>query len=92
MGQKMVRFGALRGTRSRQDESMEVGEVGSKRPSSGGNGGHVLSLYPLIWRSLTSTMTGRFVDTVRRRIGTAIDSTNIQKPKSNNSPQASWRR
>jgi hypothetical protein len=40
MGQKMVRFGALRGTRSRQDESIEVGEVGSKRPSLGGNGGH----------------------------------------------------
>jgi hypothetical protein len=37
MGQKMVRFGALRGTRSRQDESIEVGEVGSKRPSLGGN-------------------------------------------------------
>jgi hypothetical protein len=40
MGQKMVCFGALRGTRSRQDESIEVGEVGSKRPSLGGNGGH----------------------------------------------------
>jgi hypothetical protein len=40
MGHKMVRFGALRGTRSRQDESIEVGEVGSKRPSLGGNGGH----------------------------------------------------
>jgi hypothetical protein len=52
MGQKMVRFGGLRGTRSRQDASKEVHEVGSKRPSSGGNGGHVLSLYPLIWRSL----------------------------------------
>jgi hypothetical protein len=40
MGQKLVRFGSLRLTRSRQDESIEVGEVGSKRPSSGGNGGH----------------------------------------------------
>ena len=29
MGQKMVCFEALRGTRSRQDESMEVGGVGS---------------------------------------------------------------
>jgi hypothetical protein len=52
MDQKMVRFGSLRLTRSRQDESIEVGEVGSKRPSSGGNGGHVVSLYPLAWRSL----------------------------------------
>ena len=52
MGQKMVRFAQLGAARSRQDKSIEVGEVGSKRPSSGGNGGHVLSLYPLIWRSL----------------------------------------
>jgi hypothetical protein len=35
MGQKMVCFGGLRGARSRQDESKEVHEVGSKRPSSG---------------------------------------------------------
>ena len=40
MGQKMVRFAALSGTRSRQGESIEAGEVGSKRPSLGGNGGH----------------------------------------------------
>ena len=52
MGRKLVCFAALSGTRSRQDASKEVHEVGSKRPSSGGNGGHVLSLYPLIWRSL----------------------------------------
>jgi hypothetical protein len=52
MGQKMVRFAQLGAARSRQDESIEVHEVGSKRPSSGCNGGHVLSLYPLIWRSL----------------------------------------
>ena len=52
MGQKMVRFAQLGAARSRQDESIEVGEVGSKRPSSGGNGGHVVSLYPLTWRSL----------------------------------------
>jgi hypothetical protein len=38
MGKKMVRFGTRRDTRSRQDESIEVGEVGSKRPSLGGNG------------------------------------------------------
>ena len=41
MGQKLIRFEELRGTRSRQDASIEVHEVGSKRPSSGGNGGHV---------------------------------------------------
>jgi hypothetical protein len=52
MGQKMVRFAQLGAARSRRDKSIEVGEVGSKRPSSGGNGGHVLSLYPLTWRSL----------------------------------------
>jgi hypothetical protein len=40
MGQKMVRFAQLGAARSRQDESIEVGEVGSKRPSLGGNGGH----------------------------------------------------
>jgi hypothetical protein len=54
MGQKMVCFAGLSGTRSRQGESKEVHEVGSKRPSSGCNGVHVLSLYPLIWRSLES--------------------------------------
>jgi hypothetical protein len=41
MPQKMACFAELCGTRSRQDESKEVHEVGSKRPSSGGNGGHV---------------------------------------------------
>jgi hypothetical protein len=55
MGQKLVRFAGLSGTRSCQDASMEVHEVGWKRPSSGCNGDHVLSLYPLIWRSLSST-------------------------------------
>ena len=35
MGQKMVRFAQLGAARSRQDESIEVGEAGSKRPSSG---------------------------------------------------------
>jgi hypothetical protein len=52
MGQKLVCFAGLSGTRSRQDASIEVHEAGRIRPSSGGNGGHVLSLYPLIWRSL----------------------------------------
>jgi hypothetical protein len=51
MGQKMVCFGQLRPTRSRQDESIEVGEVGSKRPSSGCNGVHVTWWGPLIARS-----------------------------------------
>jgi hypothetical protein len=49
IGQKMVRFGSLRPTRSRQDESIEVGEVGSKRPSSGGTGGHVVWCSGLIF-------------------------------------------
>jgi hypothetical protein len=40
MGQKMVRFAQLGAARSRQDESIEVGEVGSERPSSGCNGVH----------------------------------------------------
>jgi hypothetical protein len=53
MGQKMVRFAELCGTRSCQaGASIEVHEAGRIRPFSGGNGGHVLSLYPLIWRSL----------------------------------------
>ena len=56
MGQKLVCFGGLRGTRSRQDESKEVHEAGRIRPSSGSNGGHVLSLYPLIWRSLLGVL------------------------------------
>jgi hypothetical protein len=53
MGQKLVCFGPLWHARSRQDESRELHEVGSKRPSSGCNGVHVLSLYPLIWRLLS---------------------------------------
>jgi hypothetical protein len=51
MGQKMVCFGQLR---PKKDEPKEVHEVGSKRPSSGCDGVHVISLYPLIWRSLTA--------------------------------------
>ena len=54
MGQKMVRFAQLGAARSRQDESMEVGEVGSKRPSLGGNGGHVVRWIGLIFRLLFS--------------------------------------
>jgi hypothetical protein len=52
MGQKLVCFGPLRATRSRQGESKEVHEAGRIRASLGCNGVHVLSLYPLIWRSL----------------------------------------
>jgi hypothetical protein len=52
MGQKMVCFAALSGTRSRQDESVEVGEVGSKRSSLGGTGGHVVWWIGLIFRLL----------------------------------------
>jgi hypothetical protein len=58
MGQKMVRFAQLGAARFRQGESIEVGGVGSKRPSSGGNGGHVVSLYPLTWRSLCAHHRG----------------------------------
>ena len=65
MGQKMVCFEALRGTRSRQDESIEVGEVGSKRPSSGGNGGHVVWWIGLIFRLLHWASTVR-TDVLRR--------------------------
>ena len=54
MGRKMVRFAALSGTRSRQDESIEVGEVGSKRPSLGCNGVHVVRWIGLIFRLLLS--------------------------------------
>ena len=62
MGQKMVCFAALSGTRSRQDASKEVHEAGRIRPSSGSNGGHVLSLYPLIWRSLRGGGAGQSCD------------------------------
>jgi hypothetical protein len=48
MGQNIVRFGQLGAARSRQDESKEVHEAGKIRPCSGGNGGHVVSLNPLI--------------------------------------------
>jgi hypothetical protein len=42
MGQEMVRFGPLGAVKSRQDESIEVREVGRIRPSLGGTGGHVV--------------------------------------------------
>jgi hypothetical protein len=41
MGQKMVRFAELCGTRSRQGAPKEVHEAGRIRPSSGCNGAHV---------------------------------------------------
>jgi hypothetical protein len=43
MGQNLPLCGQLGPTRSRQDESNEVREIGSKRTSSGGNGGHAVS-------------------------------------------------
>jgi hypothetical protein len=49
MGQKMGCFGQLRPTRSRQDESIEVGEVGSKRPPLGCNGVHIVWCSGLIF-------------------------------------------
>jgi hypothetical protein len=61
MGHKIVRFAQLGDARSHHDESIEVHEVGSKRPASGGNGGHVLSLYPLIWRSLEAPHNGQAI-------------------------------
>ena len=48
-GPKMVCFAPLSATRSRQDESKEVHEVGSKRPSSGCNGVHVVWCSGLIF-------------------------------------------
>jgi hypothetical protein len=51
MGPKTVLVGQLGAARSRQDESIEVSEVGSKRPSLGGTGGHVTWCSPLIVRS-----------------------------------------
>jgi hypothetical protein len=50
-GPKIVRFGSLRPTRPRQDEPIEVGEAGSKRPSLGCNRVHVTWWGPLIARS-----------------------------------------
>ena len=54
MGQKMVRFAQLGAARFRQDESIEVGEVGSKRPSLGCNGVHVVWWIGLIFRLLAA--------------------------------------
>ena len=54
MGQKLPLCGQLGPTRSRQDESKEVGEAGSKRTSSGGNGGHHVWWSGLIFRLLTN--------------------------------------
>jgi hypothetical protein len=52
MGQKLPLCGQLGAARSRQDESKEVGEAGSKRTSSGGNGGHHVWWSGLIFRLL----------------------------------------
>jgi hypothetical protein len=57
MGQKMVCFGQSRPTRSRQDELIEVGEVGSKRPSLGCNGVHVVRCSGLIFWLLLACRT-----------------------------------
>ena len=54
MGQKMVCFGQLRPTRSRQDESIEVGEVGSKRPSLGGTGARQLKTQDFLGKTFFS--------------------------------------
>jgi hypothetical protein len=52
MGQKMVCFAALSGTRSRQGAPIEVHEAGRIRPSSGCNGVHFLQWSPLFSRLL----------------------------------------
>ena len=52
MGQKLPLCGQLGPTRSRQDESKEVGELGSKRTSSGCNGVHHVWWSGLIFRLL----------------------------------------
>jgi hypothetical protein len=59
MGQNLPLCAQLGATRSRQDESNEVHEAGRIRRPSGGKGGHVLSLHPLIWRSLSLSKNGR---------------------------------
>jgi hypothetical protein len=48
----------VRGTRSRQDEPMEVGEVGSKRPSLECNGVHVVGfiISSLNWHPVASEL------------------------------------
>jgi hypothetical protein len=58
MGQKMACLGHRGTARSRQDESKEVGEAGSKRTSSGGNGGHHVWWSGLIFRLLPSASKG----------------------------------
>jgi hypothetical protein len=64
MGQKMVRFAQLGAARSRQDESIEVGEVGSKRPSLGGNGWGAFRLVG--WADLRLVVYGVFELTLLR--------------------------
>ena len=54
MGQKMACLGHRGTARSRQDESKEVGGVGSKRASSGCNGVHHVWWGGLIFRLLDS--------------------------------------
>ena len=74
MGRKMVRFAALSGTRSRQDESIEVGEVGSKRPSLGCNGVHVVRCSGLIFwlLMLMIAMSERYLQEMQRRSPTTL--------------------
>jgi hypothetical protein len=52
MGQNPPLCGQLGAARSHQDESKEVGGVGSKRTSSGCNGVHVVRWIGLIFRLL----------------------------------------
>jgi hypothetical protein len=86
MGKKMVGFAQLGAARSRQDESMEVGEVGSKRPSSGCNGVHVLSLYPLTWRSLVGSYVRTGVRVYGPRYGCTYRQTTTDEPTTDDEP------
>jgi hypothetical protein len=79
MGQKLPLCGQLGAARSRQDESKEVGEAGSKRTSSGGNGGHHVWWSGLIFRLLFSgpSLGGDEVNIQRAPSHPAIISTAI---------------
>jgi hypothetical protein len=69
MGQKIDCLGLRGTTRSRQDEPNEVHEAGRIWTPSGCNGVHVLSLCPLIWRSLCTAAVVRWASAWIRRGG-----------------------
>jgi hypothetical protein len=76
MGQKMDCLGHRGTVRSRQDESKEVGEVGSKRTSSGCNGvHHVVWWGGLIFRLLR----GHIRNHIRRTAGPSRRLTSLRQ-------------